>query len=58
MAATTYGSHTDHPNTVLYAVLSVTCLISIVSSLICDKIDEVYEKISNNSKRTSTKTNS
>lgn len=47
---TIYDITINSPYFILWAINSVVYTIFFVGELICDKIDSLYEKISNNSK--------
>ena len=45
-----YDITISSPYYVLWIMNSIVCTIFLVGEFICDKIDSLYEKISNNSK--------
>lgn len=50
LGITAYDVTINSPYSILWAIDSVAFTIFFAVALICDKIDNLYEKISNNSK--------
>lgn len=50
IGVTAHGVTINSPYSILWAINSVIYIMFFVGELICDKIDKLYEKISNNSK--------